>query len=389
MSSPRIIGHLDMDAFFAAIEERDTPRFRGLPIVVGADPRGGHGRGVVSTASYAARAYGIHSAQPISEAWRLSEAARRQGRPAALFLEGDFRKYEASSERIMAILRQRVPLVQQRSVDEAYFDLTFLGSTANARSLCQQLKDEIRARERLTASVGIGPNKLIAKIASDFKKPDGLVLVEDYDAAAFLAPLPIRVIPGIGPKTEALLRAKGITCVRDARRLPAAAWTALLGKWGVNLYQSIWARDDTPVHESHIAKSVGAHSTFVKDTLDPLPIGEELVALCARVMRRLTEEGFESFRTVILTVRFADFQTVSRAHTSRRALGTSTVLCQEALRLLLPFLDRRENPRRRQLRMIGVRVERLAGADPAPRPVDDKRRILLPYPTHMEEVRPQ
>lgn len=242
-SSPRIVGHLDMDAFFAAIEERDTPRFRGLPVVVGADPRDGHGRGVVSTANYPARAYGIHSAIPISKAWRLSEAARHRGYPGAIFLPGNWQRYSAVSERIMALLRARVRVMQQRSIDEAYLDLSFTGSTAEARAFCRRLKTAIWDTERLTASVGIGPNKLVAKIASDFQKPNGLTLVEAHEAEAFLAPLPVRAVPGVGPKTEALLRARGVRFVRDARALPWKAWHALLGKGGLDLCEKIWGRD--------------------------------------------------------------------------------------------------------------------------------------------------
>lgn len=355
----RIIGHLDMDAFFAAIEERDTPRFCGLPLVVGADPRGGRGRGVVSTANYPARAYGIHSAMPISTAWRLSEGARQRGQPPVIFLPGDFRKYEGTSRRIMGIVRRCVPVMQQRSVDEAYLDLTFAGSTDRACSLCQRLKNEIRTRERLTASVGIGPNKLIAKIASDMQKPDGLTLVETRNAEGFLAPLPIRVIPGIGPKTEIILHTRGISFVHEARRLLRADWETLLGKWGLDLCEKVWGRDDTPVREEYIPKSVGKHVTFDEDTLDARVVGEHLAGMCAQLIRRLSAEGFRSFRTVVLTIRFADFQTVSRARTLPTPLYTPQDLHQQALRLLLPFFDARENLRRQPLRLIGVRLEKL------------------------------
>ncbi|TSC72731.1 MAG: DNA polymerase IV [Parcubacteria group bacterium Gr01-1014_38] len=355
----RIIGHLDMDAFFAAIEERDTPRFQGLPIVVGADPRGGAGRGVVSTANYRARAYGIHSAMPITIAWRLSQAAVRRGDPAAIFLPGNYHRYEDISRRIMALLRAAVPLVQQRSVDEAYFDLSHTGSVQRAVALCRRLKEEIRQQERLTASVGVGPNKLIAKIASDLQKPDGFTVVEEKDAEAFLAPLPIRKVPGVGPKTEAFFHANGVHLVRDARAYSRSDLETLLGKWGLDLYEKLWGRDTSPVHEAYTAKSVGTQETFNVDTLDSRIIGEHLSTLCARVLRRLEAEGFHRFRTVVLTVRFANFRTVSRASTSTPSLHTLQELHQQALRLLLPFFDARENPRREPLRLIGVRVEKL------------------------------
>jgi len=198
----RIIGHLDMDAFFAAIEERDHPELKGRPLVVGADPAGDLGRGVVSTANYPARAYGIHSAMPISTAWRLAEAARRRGRPATVFVPGSHRKYGQVSARIMAILHQFAPVVEGAGIDEAYFDLSFTGSYDRAADLARQIKAAILAQERLTASIGIGPNKMVAKIASDFQKPDGLTVVTAAEAEDFLAPLAVRKIPGIGPKTE-------------------------------------------------------------------------------------------------------------------------------------------------------------------------------------------
>ena len=173
----RIVGHLDMDAFFAAIEERDDPSLSGLPIVVGADPRAGKGRGVVSTANYPARAYGIHSALPISQAWRLSEAARNQGKPPVRFLPVRMEHYAEVSAHVMETLRRFVFSVEQASIDEAYFDLSSCESYTLAEDICRRVKRAIRDEERLTASVGIGPNKLIAKIASGMCKPDGLTTV--------------------------------------------------------------------------------------------------------------------------------------------------------------------------------------------------------------------
>ncbi len=211
----RLIGHLDMDAFFAAIEARDHPELTGKPVVVGADPKGGRGRGVVATANYAARRYGIHSAMPISQAWKASEAARRRGLPEAAFVRGSHRRYSEVSVRIMAILHQFAPVVEEASIDEAYFDLSFAGSVDAAMEICRQIKAEIKAREDLTASIGLGPNKLVAKIASDFQKPDGLTVVRAEEAEDFLAPLPVRKIPGIGPKTERFLAGMGVKTVQD------------------------------------------------------------------------------------------------------------------------------------------------------------------------------
>ena len=355
----RIIAHLDMDAFFAAIEERDTPALRGIPLVVGADPLGGKGRGVVSTSNYLARAYGIHSATPISTAWRLSEAARRAGRPAVAFVSVDMPKYARVSDEIMGIVRRFIPVVEQASIDETYGDLSFTESYRAATSLSRELKAAIHRAVRLTASVGIGPNKLIAKIASGMSKPDGLTVVCEEEVESFLALLPLRAIPGIGPKTEALLARQGFTCVQDMKSLTASQLDELLGKRGVDLYEKIRGRDITPLEEYAEIKSISEQHTFEADTLDSQRLLMELELLGQGVVERLQQEGFQSFRTVVLTVRFADFKTTSRAHTMAEPSGDMATLRREVLRLLMPFLDRRENPHRQLIRLLGIRVEKL------------------------------
>ena len=355
----RIIAHLDMDAFFAAIEERDTPAFRGVPLVVGADPLGGKGRGVAATSNYPARAYGIHSATPISTAWRLSEAARRAGKPPVTFVSVDMQKYARVSEQVMRIIRRFIPTVEQASIDEAYGDVSFTESFEAAEALCRRLKETIHAEEQLTASVGIGPNKLIAKIASGWRKPNGLTVVREKDAEAFLAPLLVRGIPGIGPKTEAMLNAKKIKIVTDLRALTVHQLEVLLGKRGVDLYKKIRGRDDSPVEEYSKPKSIGEQETFESDTLDSHLLLNQLDVLARGVIDRLHHEGFHSFRTVVLTVRFADFVTKSRAHTLAMATDERATLRREAMKLMLPFLDRRENPRQQLIRLLGLRVEKL------------------------------
>lgn len=355
----RIVVHIDMDAFFAAVEERDTPRFRGLPIAVGADPAGGRGRGVVAAANYKAREYGIHSALPISEAWRLAEAARRADQPPVVFLSVDMKKYAAVSERVMAIIRNSAPVVEEAGIDEAYADLSFAGSYEEAGKVCRAIKDAIRANERLTASVGIGPNKLIAKIASNEHKPDGLTVVHEDEAEAFLEPLPVRKMPGIGPKTEAELAKQGITLVRDLKRFSREVLHELFGKRGLGFYEEVRGLDESPLQEHAEPKSIGEEETFDQDTRDAMLLGECLKAMCQDVTRRLTEEGFTSFRTVVVKARFADFETHTRTHTLQHAANSAAVLEREALKLLLPFLDRRENPRRQSIRLVGIRVEKL------------------------------
>ncbi|TAL12772.1 MAG: DNA polymerase IV [Nitrospirae bacterium] len=355
----RIVAHIDMDAFFAAVEERDTPRFRGLPIAVGADPDGGRGRGVVAAANYKARAYGIHSALPITQAWRLSEAARRAGKPPVVFLSVDMKKYAAVSDRVMAIIRSHAPVVEEAGIDEAYADLGFADSYEKAEEVCRAIKDAIRANERLTASVGLGPNKMIAKIASNEHKPDGLTVVREEEAATFLDPLPVRKMPGIGPKTEAELAKQGIALVRDLKRFSREELQDRFGKRGLDFYEEVRGRDDAPLQEHYEPKSIGEEETFDRDTRDAMLIGERLKALCQEVMRRFERDGFETFRTVVVKVRFADFETHSRAHTLRNAANSGAALEREALKLLLPFLDRRDNPQHKAIRLIGVRVEKL------------------------------
>lgn len=355
----RIIAHLDLDAFFASVEERDHEWLRGLPIVVGADPKGGKGRGVVSTANYKAREYGIRSAMPISEAWRRSEEARKRGKPAAVFVGTDFGRYEEISTNIMKIVRNYAAVVEKAGIDEAYFDLSQVDSFSDAKQLCEKLKAEIKLKEKLTASIGIGPNKLVAKIASDLQKPDGLTVVEEKDAEAFLESLPIRKIPGIGPKTEMLLNQRGVRLVRDLKKLSRDELREMLGKLGLDLYAKARGIDDSPITEESEVKSIGEQETFPEDTKDVSFLLATLAKMCERTIRRFSAEGFKSFRTVSIMVRFSDFETKTRARTLPSPQNSLKVLRAEVLKLFLPFLDRRENPKRKLLRLIGVRIEKL------------------------------
>ena len=327
--------------------------------MIGADLKDGAGRGVVSTANYVARKYGIRSALPISVAWRFSEAARRRGLPPAVFLDVDMKKYSAVSRRIMEILRKHVPHVEEASVDEAYLDLSFAGSYEKAIELARIIKEEIKMREKLSASGGIGPNKLIAKIASDMEKPDGLTIVREEGAEKFLEPLSVRAIPGVGPKAEATFKEMGIATVRDAKRLDLSELEALMGKWGVALYDRLRARDDSPLTESWTAKSIGEQETFGRDTLGPNFLEECLRRLSEDVFRRFSADGFKTFKSVTLTVRFADFTTKNRTVTLRVPDARQETIRFHALRLFMPFLDARENPKHKSIRLLGVRVEKL------------------------------
>src|SRR5262245_21598690 len=243
----RIVVHLDMDAFYAAVEAERDPSLRGRPLVIGADPKGGQGRGVVMTASYAARKYGLRSAMPISRAWRLAEAARRRGEPETIFLRGDHALYREVSARIMALARDGADAIEEASIDEAYLDVSSQGDFDRARDHALVLKSRIREREGLTASVGIAPNELVAKIASDMQKPDGLTVVPPDAVLDFLAPLSIRVIPGIGPKTQAFLGSHDIKTIADLRAVDPARLVEWLGKWGTDLHERSLGISDSPV----------------------------------------------------------------------------------------------------------------------------------------------
>lgn len=380
----RIIAHLDMDAFFAAVEERERPYLKGAPIAVSADPKGGTGRGVVSTANYPAREYGIRSATPIRKAWELSEAARRRGKPPVVFVSGHFRKYGEISKRIMEVVRNHLretqknffdlpaphssrqavkepPALEQVSVDECYFDLSFAGSFEEAKKIARQIKKNILKREELSCSIGIGPNKLIAKVASDFQKPDGLTVVPPEKVLDFLAPLPVRKVPGVGPKAEALFARLGIKTVADARKLSEEKLKEIFGKWGNELYRKFRGEDDSPVVvEQPPAKSIGEQETLSEDTLDMKILLPLLETQCKNVASYTLKEGFKSFRTIVLTVRFADFETVSRSRTLKEPTGSMETLRRNITQMFFPFLDRRENPRRKKIRLVGVRVEKLS-----------------------------
>jgi DNA polymerase IV (archaeal DinB-like DNA polymerase) len=356
----RIVIHLDMDAFFAAVEEQRDPELRGRPVVIGADPKDGQGRGVVMTASYAARKYGIRSAMPISRAWRLADSARRRGEPPTVFLRGNHPLYREVSARIMALVAEGADSFEEASIDEAYLDVSALADFERARAHAIALKARIRDREGLTGSIGIGPNKLVAKIASDRQKPDGLMVVPPEDVLDFLAPLSIRVIPGIGPKTEAMLKSRGIQSVADLRGIERAALVEWLGKWGDDLHDRARGVSDSPVSNDGERKSVGEQETFERDTREAPFVLERARALAADVFGRARAEGFLAFRTVTVTVRFENFVTQSRSRSAAAPIASLESLVETAQALIAPFLDERENPRRRRIRLIGVRVEKLS-----------------------------
>ena len=302
---PRAIAHVDMDAFYASVEQRDRPELRGLPVIVGADPKG---RGVVSAASYEARVYGVRSAMPISKAARLC--------PHGAFVPVDMERYARVSDEIMAILGHFSPLVEPVSVDEAFVDLTgttsLFGSPPEAvRAIKQRIRDETG----LTASAGLAANKFIAKIASDLRKPDGLVIVEAGREAEFLTPLPIERLWGVGKATARALAGLGIATIGQLQRLPEATLVSRLGSHGAGLHALAFGRDDRPVEPWTAPKSMGAETTFERDTAERARLEATLRSQAERVARELRASGFAASR-VTLKLRFADFHTITRSHTA-------------------------------------------------------------------------
>ena len=361
----RIIVHVDMDAFYAAVEERYNPALRGLPVAVGADPKEGKGRGVVTTANYMARKFGIHSALPISRAWRFAEAARQRGEPATVFIRPNFPLYREVSARIMQIFESSADAFEEASIDEAYLDVSTHGNFQAAAEHMINLKTEIREREGLGCSVGIGPNKLIAKIASGHQKPDGLTVVLPEKVREFLDLLPIRVIPGIGPKGATFLHQRNIRTIRELSEVPEVALIEWFGKWGQRLFEKARGIDDSAVSNEWTRKSLGEQETFEQDTRSSSVVMERLCGMAARVLTKLREKEFTGFRTVTVTVRFSDFQTSNRSRSIKNGIRVDNdrealqLLKQEALTLLLPFFDARENPRGKAIRLIGLRLEKL------------------------------
>jgi nucleotidyltransferase/DNA polymerase involved in DNA repair len=337
----RTILHLDMDAFFAAVEQRDRPELRGRPVIIGADPKGGRGRGVVSTASYEARRFGVGSAMPISEAWRRC--------PQGAYVAPDMEKYARESERIMTVLARVTDLVEPVSIDEAFLDVT--GSAralGDGASIARRLKDEIRGETQLTASVGVATSKLMAKVASDMRKPDGLVVVAPGTEAAFLAPLPVRRLWGVGPKLEEQLARLGVVTIGDLAGLEPARLERRLGSHGHDLQQLARGEDERPVTAGPWeAKSLGQEHTYDQDTSDRMRLRATLLELADTVAARLRKHGLRA-RTVTLKYRDEDFQTTTHARTLREPTDSGSALFETAWALF------GEVHRGRLVRLVGV-----------------------------------
>jgi DNA polymerase IV (DinB-like DNA polymerase) len=337
-----------MDSFYASVEMRERPEIRGKPVVVGADPRNGKGRGVVCTCSYEARGFGIRSAMPISQAFVLC--------PHAVFLPPDFPRYVQASADVMAILRSYGYTLQQVSIDEAFLDVSRLGSFTAARELSKEIKQTVRTRLGLNCSIGVGPGKIVAKIASDFKKPDGLTVVEPGDLEGFLAPLPVRKIPGIGKKSEADLFEIGIKTIGDLARYDIQSLIGRYGQGAVSLQALARGIDDREVEERDGMKSVSRERTFESDTSDPELISRTLDTLAREVHRNLVEEHLR-FKTLTVKVRYSGFITRTKARTLSHGTDDERVISTCAQSLLRETLDDRK------IRLLGLRLSSLEKRD--------------------------
>jgi len=363
MTTKIIIGHLDMDAFFASLEERATPRFAGKPIVVGSDPKNGHGRGVVSTANYKAREYGIHSALPISKAWQLSEEAAKHEKEKVIFLPSNFPMYEKSSQNILNIINKYSDYVEQGSIDEFYFDLTKYKTFKKAESICKEIKKEIKDKEKITCSIGLAPNKLVSKIAASINKPDGFLVINSKDIEAFLSPLLIRKIPGIGPKTAEILNKLNINTIKELRSLTEEELKRILhSKTGRDIYLKARGIDDSPITENREAKSIGGQITFEENTFEIVSLVDKFLIHANNIFERFKDSEFAKFKSITITIRFSDFVTISSTKNFKTPFckNDDKKLKLESLKLLLPFLDKRKNPQLKLIRLIGVRLEKFS-----------------------------
>jgi DNA polymerase IV (DinB-like DNA polymerase) len=332
-----------MDHFYTAVEERENPALKGKPVIVGADPKEGKGRGVVSTSNYKAREAGVRSGMPISRAWRLC--------PEAVYLPPDFPLYIQASNQVMEIAKNYAEKFEQWGIDEAFLDVSERAhSFEEAKALAERLKREIKEKTNLTASIGVGPNKLVAKVASDFHKPDGLTVVRDEEVEKFLAPLPVRKLLWIGRKTEAKLKPLGIETIGDLARFDPAVLNEMFGVMGFQMHLMARGIDNSEVQQRTGVKSISHETTFEEDTDDSNTVLAAVDALSDDVAGETAEQRL-FFKTVTIKVRFENFET----HTTSKTLPFMTNRPQDlkktARELLQAYLEQG-----RKIRLIGVRV---------------------------------
>jgi len=338
----RHIIHLDMDAFYPAVEVLDHPELQGKPVIVG----GIGDRGVVSSASYEARDFGVHSAQPMVTARRLC--------PQGIFLPVRMNRYREISAQVFEIFHHFTPLVEPLSIDEAFLDVT--GSIrlfGQPEEIARRIKAMIVHETRLTASAGVAPSKFVAKIASDMDKPDGLTVVAPDEVRAFLDPLPIEKMWGVGKVTRGTLGRLGVRTFRDLSRMPVKVLERRFGKQGLKMHELSLGMDERPVEPDREVKSVGHEETFARDIEDVDEARKEILALSTRVARRMRRKGIQG-KTVTLKVKYSDFVQITRATTLPYATDDALEIFSNASRLLL-----NTEAGKRPIRLLGVSLSQL------------------------------
>jgi DNA polymerase-4 len=357
----RRILHIDMDAFYASVEQRDRPALRGVPVAVGGDP---DKRGVVAAASYEARQYGVRSAIPMARAVRLC--------PGLVIVHPDFAKYREVSKQVFDIFRTVTPLVEPMSLDEAYLDVTenAWGEALGMR-VARRIKDEVRAATALTASAGVAPNKFLAKIASGWKKPDGLTVIAPERMETFLQGLPVDALWGVGPVTAAKLKTRGIQKLVDVRAADVAVLRESVGSLADWLRQLANGIDDRPVEPHHEPKSSGSENTFAHDVTDAAEIRAEIDGMARDAAAWLTRRALYA-RTVTIKVRYDDFTTITRSHTAPATRDEDQIAARA-----VQLLDRTEAGVR-PVRLLGVSVHNLCESD-APAADEEPREPRLPF----------
>jgi len=341
----RHILHVDLDAFFVSVEQVLSPELRGKPVIVGGRPER---RGVVASASYEARTYGIRAAMPLAQAYRLC--------PYAIFLQGDFRKYRDFSVRFMEILANFSPSLEPGGLDEAYLDVTGCDIFGTPLQIAQSIKKKVKMELNLIASVGIASCKIVAKVASDLRKPDGLVEVTFGEEKNFLAPLPVARLPGVGDKTEQTLRVMSIKTIGQLADIPLELLKGRFGRMGVMLHEYANGIDASKVDLYGETKSISRETTLERDTIDQRILEGILRQLSERVGAQLREEGKRA-RSIVFKLRFNDFETITRRITPKESSASDEAIFTQATILLTQALKKT----RKSVRLIGVGVSNLVG----------------------------
>jgi len=341
----RCILHIDLDAFFVSVEQALAPELRGKPAVVGGRP---DRRGVVASASYEARVFGIRAGMPLAQAYRLC--------PQAIFLQGSFPAYRDASEKFMTILADFSPCLEPAGLDEAYLDITGCELFGTPYQLASSIKKRVKKELKLIASVGIASCKVVAKIASDSGKPDGLVEVTAGQEKDFLAPLPVASLPGVGKKTEQSLKAMGIKTIGKLAVLPLEVIKNRFGSYGLMIHHYANGIDNREVETPGQAKSISRETTFAEDTSDKVFLQAMLRYLCERVGAELRQETKHA-RTITLKLRYSDFETITRRFSSKEAIDADELIFDGAVKLLEQALYGKKKP----VRLIGIGVSNLVG----------------------------